>query len=299
MADVRKLRGKTSYRGFHIGYPGSGKTGALAALANVGYKLRVLDFEGNYEPLIGFCNDNVDVDIVTLQDKIDEGEKYLNVVGIPQAFNKALKLMNHWKWKGDDGNEVDLGDPKDWGPDHIVVVDSLTSLKDAIKRRAIKMGNVSPQDMRSATWGHGVADLMNFIEKLKNAERRYHLVINCHKQIIGPKDFIEQEDIQMAKKGHDEILESKLDMIKTGMIEPRVYPVAMTKNNSQHVHGQLPFMLEFEKVEQAGRVRRIIKTESGAEIDVKAPSAKLKKSYGVETGMAEIFETLGYQAPGF
>lgn len=305
MANAALLKGRLPYRGFHIGYPGSGKTGAIASLLNVGYKVRILDFEGNYGPLLAYADDRAlaNLDIVTLQDKIggqgSNDEKYVPVSGIPQAFNTALKMLNHWKYKDDDGNEIDLGDPADWGPDTILVDDSLTSLALAVKRRAIKMSNASPLDMRSNVWGLGVEDLMAFIDKQKNDKRHYHLIINCHKQMLGPENFVNQDDKQMAKKGDSTMLDQKLEAIRDGFIPTRIYPASITKPNSQNIHGALPIMLEFDKIDGPRGTQRVIKTDSGPQIDVKIAGKGLKKAYAIETGLAEIFETLGYKAPGF
>lgn len=294
MASGASLKGRTPYRGFHIGFPGSGKTGALAALLNVGYKVRVLDFEGNFAPLIGFAEERglANLDVVTLQDKMRNGDKYVEIFGIPEAFNNAMRMLQEWKYKDDDGNEVNLGKSADWGPDTIVVVDSLTSLAKTTKDRAMKMNNKTPATFTSAVWGHAGADLNNFIETLKRDDKRYHLIINTHKQVLGPADFIAQGDDDVVK-------EEKLKMIKDGMIPPRIYPVSITKPNSQTIHGMLPTMLEFVKTNKLGKDVRLINTVSGPEIDVKIPGKGLKASYGIETGLAEIFEALGYKAPGF
>ena len=294
MASGAALKGRTPYRAFHIGYPGSGKTGALASLLNVGYKVRVLDFEGNFQPLIGFADERglANLDVITFQDRFRNGDKYMEVIGIPEAFNNSMRMLQEWKYKDEDGTEINLGKSAEWGPDTILVVDSLTSLAMTIKSRAMKMNNKTPANMTSAVWGHMVADLEKFIDTLKADHRRHHLIINTHKQILGPSDFIQQGD-------DEEVKEKKLEMIKEGMIPPRIYPVSVTKPNSQNVHGMLPTMLEFEKVTKLGQDVRLINTVAGPQIDVKIPMKGLKKTYGIETGLAEIMEAMGYKAPGF
>lgn len=297
MASASKLRGSTPYRGFHIGYPGSGKSGGLASLANAGYKLRVLDFEGNFQALVDALDDRVlsdptRVDIVTLQDKLVNREKYLEVEGIPQAFNRGLELLKEWKYKDEDGNEVNLGRSADWGSDTVVVVDSATSFAQSSKRRQIKMQSKTPITMTDTVWGAAVADFEHAIEVMKAMEKRYHLIINCHKQLLGPQNFVARGDT-------DEIKAAKAEQIKEGLVGARIYPVGVSKPQAQTMAGMLPTMLEFEKVERLGKVVRVIKTVSGAEIDVKVPNLKLKKEYPIETGMADIFATMGYVAPGF
>lgn len=298
MASGAALKGSTPYRGFHIGYPGSGKTGALASLLNVGYKIRVLSYEGNFEPLVGFADDRAlaNLDVLTFQDKLKNGDKFMEPIGIPEAFNNGLKSLIDWKTTDEAGNEISLGKSSEWGLDTIVVVDSLTSLSAAAKRRAIKMSNKNPLTMTSAVWGLIVADVLNQIEIMKNDKNKFHLIINSHKQILGPSDFLNQND---DKEENAAVKEAKLEMIKDGMIPPRIYPVGPTKPQSQTIHGMLPTMLEFEKATQAGKDMRIIKTVGGVEIDVKIPAKNLKKTYPIETGLAEIFAAMGYKAPGF
>lgn len=293
MANAGKIKGTIPYRGFHIGYPGSGKTGALVSLANAGYKIRMLDFEGNLQPLLNFVDERAlpNIDIVTCQDKMRNGD-YVGVNGIPQAFNQACKMLIEWKYTDDDGTEVNLGKSTDWGNDTILAVDSMTSLALAIKNRAMVACNKTPSTMSTAVWLRAVSDFENFMDLLKEERKRYHLIVNCHKQILGPSDFLAQGD-------DDEVKEEKLKMIKDGMIPPRIYPISITKPNAQKVHGALPTMLEFEKTTFQGKDVRIIKTTSGPEIDIKVPGKNLKKQYPIETGLAEIFEALGYKAPGF
>lgn len=295
MASRQQLIGSTPYRGFHIGYPGSAKTGALASLANAGYKLRVLSFEGNYEPLLNYSDPRSDIDILMFQDQMRNGDKYVEIMGQAEAFNGALRAMSEWKYKDIDGNEVNLGKSKDWGMDTIVVVDAMTSGAAAAKARAMKMNNKTPANMTSAVWGHAVADWNNFIELLKRDSNHFHLIINSHKQIIGPSDFINQND---EKDENEAVKEAKMEMVKNGMIPPRIYPIAVSKPQAQSIHGMLPIMLEFEKTTKLGKDVRVINTVGGPEIDLKIPGKGLKASYPIETGLADIFEAMGYKAPG-
>ncbi len=91
----------------------------------------------------------------------------------------------------------------------------------------------------------------------------------------------------------------KMQMIADGMIPPRVYPIAVTKPQAQNIHGMLPTMLEFVKINKLGKDVRVINTTGGTEIDVKIPGKNLKSSYPIETGLADIFAAMGYKAPGF
>lgn len=293
MASGAALKLNTPYRAFHIGYPGSGKTGALVSLLEAGYKIRVLDFEGNFNPLIDYASEAAlaNLDVVTLQDRFRSGDKFVEVSGLPEAFTNALKLMQEWKYKDDAGNEVNLGKSSEWGADTIVVVDSMSSGGQASKLRAMKFNNKMPNTMTSAVWGQAVADWNNFLEAMKNGHNKFHLIVNSHKQILGPGDFIQQGDADAVK-------EKKLEMISGDMIPPRIYPVAVTKPQATTIHGMLPTMLEFVKTEKQGKTVRVINTVSGPEIDVKISGRLLKPQYGIENGLREIFTALGYKEPG-
>lgn len=300
MANGAALKGSRPYRAFHLGYPGSGKTGALVSLLNAGYKLRVLDFDGNYNPLVDYADDRAlaNLDIVTLQDRMRNGDKRVEPMGIPDAFTRALKLMQEWKYTDpDSGEEVNLGKSSEWGMDTIVVVDSMTYGGVAAKLRSMVMNNKTPATMTSAVWGASVADWNNFIEIAKADRNNFHLIVNSHKQLLGPQDFLKQGD-----KDNDALAMANEEIIKlsqTEMLPTRVYPVAITKNQATTIHGMLPTMLEFEKIDKQGKTVRVINTLGAANIDVKISGKGLKAQYPVETGMADIFDALGFKAPGW
>lgn len=301
MANGAALRGKRPYRAFHLGYPGSGKTGALVALLNAGYKLRVLDFDGNYNPLVDYADDRAlaNLDIVTLQDRMRNGEKRVEPFGIPDAFTRGLKLMQEWKYiDPDTGEEVNLGKSADWGLDTIVVVDSMTYGGLSAKLRAMVMNNKTPATMTSAVWGASVADWNSFVEIMKADRNNYHLIVNSHKQLLGPQDFLKQND----KDNSEAIAMANEEVVKAAqndLLPTRIYPIAVTKNQATTIHGMLPTMLEFEKIEKLGKTVRVINTIGAANIDVKISGKGLKPQYPIETGLLDIFQTLGYVPPGF
>ncbi len=109
----------------------SGKTGALACLAAAGYKLRILDMDNGLDVLKQFilreCPDKIEnVEYRTLRDERKASAAGPIIDGTPKAFISAIKMLDKWKY-----DDIDLGDPAKWGPDAILVVDSLTFLSDA------------------------------------------------------------------------------------------------------------------------------------------------------------------------
>src|ERR1035437_6626669 len=117
------------------GDSGSGKTGALTSLVAAGYKLRILDFDNGLETLKQYvmkeCPQYVDnVEFRTLRDQRSASAEG-PIIKSPRAFVDAIRMLDRWRYKVDDGTEVDLGVPAEWGSDCILVIDSLTFMSDA------------------------------------------------------------------------------------------------------------------------------------------------------------------------
>src|SRR5262245_20531699 len=140
MANAADLLKNLPARILIVGYPGAGKTGALASLANAGFKLRIIAYDklANMAPLFAYVHSDklTNIDIVALEDKMRATPNGMEPAGVPQAFAQGLNLMERWKYKNPDGTEVDLGKPAEWGPDTIVVLDTLTAMGEAAKRTA-------------------------------------------------------------------------------------------------------------------------------------------------------------------
>ena len=118
-----------------IGDSKSGKTGSLVSLVKAGYKLRVLDFDNLLDVLKYYvqkeCPELIgNVEYRTLRDKRKSSPEGPIIDGAPRAFSDAMKMLDNWKYT-EDGHETDLGKPSEWGPDCILVLDSLSRLCDA------------------------------------------------------------------------------------------------------------------------------------------------------------------------
>lgn len=112
------------------GDSGSGKSGALASLVNIGYKLRILDMDNGLDPLKTYvlkeCPALVDnVEFRTLRDDVKTTAAGV-VVDKPNAWVTMMKMLDLWKY-----DTVDLGKPSTWGPDCICVIDSMSFAADA------------------------------------------------------------------------------------------------------------------------------------------------------------------------
>ena len=89
-----------------VGYPGSGKTGSCAALANSGYNLWIIDFDRNPDPLIEFVKPEFkkNVNIAQFSDpkemkKFEVKGKLVDKLvpkGTPMAYSHAIRQLNTW-----------------------------------------------------------------------------------------------------------------------------------------------------------------------------------------------------------
>lgn len=286
MANAAKMAARTPARILLVGFPKAGKTGALASLVDAGFKLRILDYDGNTESLFAYVKDKsklANVDIVHLEDKLRNGQRFVETVGIPTAFSDGMKLMDRWKYTDIDGTEVDLGQSKDWGPDTVVVVDSMTAMGEAAKRRAMAMMNKTPLNMSQPVWGLAIGDQQHFIEKFTSPNNRYNIIVTSHPKLISPKDA-GKDDSELTKELKEKVAE---------LVPTRYFPNALGQGLPQVIGGAFPTILEVTPVYGPGtKVRRVIKTQPRPDLDVGIPVPNIPAELDISDGLVRIFDAL-------
>jgi len=248
------------------GDSGSGKTGCLTSLVGAGYKLRILDFDNGLEPLKQFigrdCPEAIDnVEFVSLRDTRKAGPEGPTVVA-PKAFMRSLKLLDKWKYTDDDGTETDLGVPAEWGPDCILVVDSLTFMSDAafdFREPLTPKSRDGKYDMR-AVYGDAQGAIEGVLALLTGESFRTNVIVISHIKYVDNPDG--------SRKGFPTSVGSAL-----GPVIPRYFnSVALCQT-------------------QGGK--RTIQTQATAMIDLKNPKPfAMAPHYPIETGLAEFFAVL-------
>ncbi len=282
-----KLPSNTAARILLLGYPGSAKTGALACLANADYKLRILDYDGNLEPLLLYTDPDKlkNIDVIQLEDKLRSGPQFIEAAGIPTAFSKGVQMMMHWKYTDpDSGEEVDLGIPsKDWGPDTILVIDSLTSMGKASKRRAQKMMNKTPLNTTQQVWGLAMEDQEAFCEITTRPSNKFHVIMIAHLKMIAPPDAT-KGDTDLTK----DLKERAADLIPT-----RIYPSALGQALPPEISGHFPTVLLADwEVRGKDKVRRFIRTVPKTELDLKCPVKDMPAEIDLSDGLLKVIEAL-------
>lgn len=242
----------------YLGDSGTGKTGSLVSLVSAGYKLHVLDFDNGLDVLKEFakrdCPDKLaNVDYETVRDQYKAGPTGPMVAGVPKALVNSLKLLNKWS---------DESVPAEWGPDHILVVDSLTGLGKAAFEWAKGM---NPGAKEPRQWYHQAQQAVDNVLSMLTSEAFHANVI-----IIAHVQFVEQSDGSV--RGYANTIGKALG------------PMVPTYFNT----------MVLAKSQGSGtNVKRSILTVPTSMIDLKNPAPfKVDKELPLESGLATIFNKL-------
>lgn len=248
------------------GDSGSGKTGALTSLVAAGYKLRILDFDNGLDTLKQFiehqCPDKLDnVEFRTIIDKRKSSALGPVIDGSPKAFIDATKMLDRWKYKDESGAEIDYGIPSEWGPDTILVVDSLTRMSDAaFDWRLSLVVNTGKYDMR-AVYGDAQDAIESTLALFQSNNFQTNVIVISHIRYMERADGL--------TKG---------------------YPKSVGSALSPNIPTYFNSVAQFET--SAGG-KRTLKTQATALLDLKNPAPfSMAKEYPIDTGLADFFGVL-------
>ncbi len=249
-----------------LGDSKSGKTTALWSLVRAGYKLRILDFDNLLdslkEKLLVECPKQLDsVEFRTLRDDYKAGPTGMVLDGAAKAFVAAIKMLDNWKY-----DEVDLGKPKEWGPDCILVVDSLSRLCDAAYdfHASIAKGGKSGEVDGRAIYGQAQDAVEMVLSNLTSKTFQTNVIVICHGQYMELPD----KTSKIFPQGVGQKLSPKI---------PQYFPVYIRLKN---VGG-----------------KRTLQLESDVMIDLAMPAKVEAKTLPTDDGLATIFQTLRGKPP--
>lgn len=282
-----KLPNISRYRGLHLGFPKSGKTGALVPLIKAGFRIFYCDFDGNPE-VLKLAGEAPNFHYLPFADKIrmtGESARLAGVSGEPKAYLNWMNFLEEGKYIAPDGSKENFEPMTAWGLDTIHIVDSMTRLIDAIFRRYLYAVNRSSK--RKQDWGAVVDELQFAIEMTMSMRLNCHAIWIGHLQLVSSGEL--EEDDNSGKRSelveHNNALKRQVAEI----MEPRLFPVAVTKAQSQKIAGLFPCILPFE-VNSSGK--RIINLQPRKEIDVAIPARLTEKTFPAETGLLNVFSAL-------
>ena len=250
-----------------LGDAKSGKTGSLVSLVTAGYKLRILDFDNLLDILKYKCLDEcpdllANVEFRTVRDKYKAGPAGSILDGKPKAWIDAIKMLDNWKYE-EDGDEIDLGKPATWGPDCILVIDSLSRLCDAaydFHESIIPRGKSGDYDGR-AVYGNSQDDVEKVLAMLTSRTFATNLIVIAH----GIYQDLPDGTTKIFPQGVGQKLSPKI---------PQYFPNYIRYKN---IGG-----------------KRVMQLTSDPMIDLAntRPNAFKEKTLPIETGLAEFFAAL-------
>lgn len=260
-----------------IGDSGSGKTGALASLADAGYNLRVLDLDNGLDVLTNLLRDPGSrykrealerVTFVTLTDSMKKTASGQLVPHKARVWQNAMDMLTHWRepaGKGEDGKPTwtgDLGPITSWTPQDVLVVDSLTMLSTAALNFILSMNaRLGSGRVEQGDWYQGQQLIEGMLQMLYDEAVRCNVIVISHIKFIGEENG--------PQHGYPSTLGQALPP-KVGRYFNSILLARSTGSGSN-------------------RTRKIFTSPQGlVELKNTAP-LRVKESYGIETGLAEYF----------
>lgn len=168
-----------------VGESGAGKTGTLLSLLLAGFKLRIIDMDNGLDWLMKKVRkdhpellDNIEY--VTIRDKLKMGQPTQGVVSklaVPDAYVRAVTLMGKWE---------DGSDPSTWGPDYILVLDSLTFFANAAYRWKEAL-NPTVKDPRQI-YGAAQDAVEDVLELLTSGDFNTNVIVITHIRWVTRQD---------------------------------------------------------------------------------------------------------------
>ena len=148
---------------------GTGKTGSLISLVEAGYNLRILDFDNGLDYLFNLirqqCPDKLgSVIYVTLLDRFKTAAGRLLLDGAPKALTTGMTLLHDWKT-----DDEELGPAMGWGPQDVLVLDSLTFFDKAAMRSVLFLNGRPNGPTHQSDWllkQNLVENILNLIAQL-------------------------------------------------------------------------------------------------------------------------------------
>lgn len=244
-----------------VGDAMTGKTGSLVSLVAAGYKLRILDFDSKLDILrqavLRECPDMIgNINYVTLRDKRKTIETGSVIDGKVKAFVTGMKMLDHWK----EPDGTDLGKPSEWGPECILVLDSLSRFCDAAYdfRESLMPANLAKEPR--AIYGDAQDAVETALATLTGPSFSTNVIVIAHVRYIELPDG--------TTKGF-----------------PQGVGAALSPKIPQYFSSYVRY------TNKSGK--RQIETTSSPLIDLANPAPFLvDKTYPIETGLASIFEVL-------
>jgi hypothetical protein len=260
-----------------LGDSGSGKTGALAALAHAGYNLRILDVDNGLDVLKNLLLDpssgydptaHQRVEFETITDQMRNVGNRL-VPAKASVWPRSIELINNWgpettvKWPGRSASAdltAKLGPIGTWGSSDVLVIDTLSFISDAALKFMLAMNGRLGQKPHQSDWGDAQMLVEGLLQTLYDESVRCNVVINCHIKYIETDSGIEKGFPESAGRA----LSPKIGRYFNSVV----------------------------LMKTIGKEHKLLTQSTGmVELKTSAPM-RVRPEYGIKHGLAELFADL-------
>lgn len=279
---------------------GFGKTGALASLANAGYRLFIHDFDLGSRVLGQFLTPEALNRVIVRQhsDKVAADGIGIYPEGAPEAYRGFIQECAYgFEDILDSGEEIKVPAVTGLGPDDVFVLDSLTMYGWAAMRYTLMVNAPPNSEAERLRWMHpypgdyGEAQSMcrRLLEMLYSEAVQCNVVVNTHVRYVGGGGTQITTD---KKTGHTQIRE--VDSESEGDAIPTSIGRALGRETCRYfntvISGEFQGSgLSAERYILTRDLPRFpLKNERPLEIDQKLP---------ISTGLADLFEGIRGTAP--
>lgn len=268
------------------GDSGTGKTGALASLVGAGYTLRVIDLDNGLDVLRSYLtHPSSPYRKATAEMDLSERVQYVTLTETMRViqgrllpakstvWDRAVGLLNNWI---DGGNK--FGPVSSWGPDVVLVIDSLTMLSTAAlnfvqatngRLGAYQTSAKSNENRRDI----GMAQTM--IESL--LQLLYDSSIRCNVVMISHIVYVDEQTGVPQLPGEGSTI--------------RGYPSALGRALSPRIPRYFNNVLQAKTTGTGTATRHRLYTMPQGTVDLKSSAPlQVKPEYDLGFGLAEFFK---------
>lgn len=259
------------------GDPGTGKTGAVAAILDRGREVGIervvlADFDGNPDPLLTYAKGTDRLHVLPFVETLKSDGA--DVKGdITRSGVSALRQFTKFLTAG----TPELGKPRAWGPETLFVLDSLTSLSDSALRLALQLNRGVTRD--GAHIGVAMGEIEDALSMVK--QLACHRYVISHLKLIAPRPESSYGDETELQKQIKREIGSLQD---TGYFA-NIPGNALARNIASKFSTALLFELSDKGVLQ-------IRTKPIKGYVIKVPAPNVADRLPIETGLLTILEAL-------
>ncbi len=225
----------------------TGKTTLLVSLIAAGYKVRVLDYDNKTASLRAFINHYFperlqQLEIKSLRDRVKASPNGPMLDGPPKAYSGGLDLLDKWT----DGSK-----PCEWGPDYVLVVDTLTT-----------------QAQAAYNWAKMMQNQLSYVEgvNIKGGPDPRNIIYTAQRSIINTLSLLTSEWFAT-----NVIVFSHIKYFDREDGKTKSYPITIGSAIAPEVPTSFSCVAQLETDSTGGKATRVFRTVSTPMIDLQNP----------------------------